>query len=316
MKKFTDICRMSQTEVKEYMVKYLTGKEYEPIAKDGFVYAKGSVPVLLVAHMDTVHKQKCVDISELNGKISSPQGIGGDDRCGIFIIMNIVKNLHCSVLLCEDEEKGGIGANKFIKTEYIKNLGVNYMIEFDRRGNKDAVFYSCANDEFTKFVLDNTKYTKAYGSFSDISVLAPEAKICAVNLSSGYYSPHTVDEYVIFTDMMNTAYVASEMIQAECAEPFEYKKLEEKYKFDGVNKWTQISFDDYKMPATKLDKRKSLPEVARDDIEVTLEAIVIGRNGAEEPLYGTGATKMECWFDLFTSYTDVCFDDIVDYSFS
>ena len=118
MKTFEDICRMTQHEVKQYMKGYLASKKYNVVDQDGFLYAKGTVPVLLVAHMDTVHKEQCTEIRNVNGKLSSPQGIGGDDRCGVFIIMNLVKELHCSVLLCEDEEKGCIGAGKFKRATF------------------------------------------------------------------------------------------------------------------------------------------------------------------------------------------------------
>ena len=142
MKTFQDICRMTQKKVKDYMKEYLASQGYAPVSEDGFLYAKGDVPVLLVAHMDTVHKQPVKEVLHMGQKISSPQGIGGDDRCGVFIIANIVKELKCSVLLCEDEEVGAVGANKFKNTEYIKSLDVNFMIEFDRKGNSDAVFYN------------------------------------------------------------------------------------------------------------------------------------------------------------------------------
>ena len=85
MKSFVDICKMTQKEVKTYMAEYLTSREYTVENHDGFLYAKGDVPVLLVAHMDTVHKQLPKTIYNIDGKISSLQGIGGDDRCGIFI---------------------------------------------------------------------------------------------------------------------------------------------------------------------------------------------------------------------------------------
>ena len=126
MKKFEEICMMTQPEVKAYMQKYLSSRQYKVINEDGYLYTKGTVPVLLIAHMDTVHKETCkqVYVGADDGIVSSPQGIGGDDRCGIFIIMNIIKELHCSVLLCEDEEVGGIGARKFTKSEYINDLGV------------------------------------------------------------------------------------------------------------------------------------------------------------------------------------------------
>ena len=205
MNTFEQICKMTQPEVKKYMEDYLSANNYDVDNVDGYLYAEPKydrVPVLLVAHMDTVHKEVCREIINNNGKLSSPQGIGGDDRCGVYMIMNVIKELHCPVLLTEDEEVGCIGAHMFAKSEYIADLGVNYMIEFDRRGSNDAVFYSCDNKNFKAFVEENSPLKEVQGSYSDISVLMSAAKLAGVNISCGYYNAHTRDEYVIFDEMV------------------------------------------------------------------------------------------------------------------
>lgn len=307
MKDFKDICRMSQMGLKDYMGGYLIDCGYSLINGDGFLYAKGDVPVLLVAHLDTVHKLKCTEIVEKDGKLSSPQGIGGDDRCGVFMIMNIVKELHCSVLLCEDEEIGGKGAGKFCKTPNIKNLDVNYMIEFDRKGSNDAVFYSCDNKDFEKFVCSNTGFKFAYGSFSDISKLAPAAKIAAVNLSCGYYNAHTTNEYVVYDEMMHTIEMAIKLINAKCEKPFEY--IEKKYSFDNFSLFDK----DYRYSiGHSVDKKKFTTD---SDFDLELEAVIVDIDGEESVIYASGKTKAECWADLFLSYPDVCFSMVTDYSF-
>ena len=299
MKKFTEICKMSQQEVKSYMAKYLASHQYNVVNKDGFLYAKGDVPVLLVAHMDTVHKKKINTIIEANGKISSPEGIGGDDRCGVFIIMNIVKDLHCSVVLCEDEEIGGVGAHKFADTEFIHDLGVNYMIEFDRMNANDAVFYSCDNEEFTNFVTDFTGFKTAYGSFSDISILAPASKIAAVNLSCGYYKAHTTDEYVVYDEMLATIQAAKALIETEC-DKFEYIPKK------------QMALWDYNYPTSYFSDYKKLSATKYLDLE--LEVVYMDGDN-EEVGYGRGRTKAEAWLDFFETYDTVCFAQIVDFSF-
>lgn len=298
MKKFVDICRMSQQEVKDYMGKYLAQKQYTVENHDGFLYAKGDVPVLLIAHMDTVHKQPIRETMTAKGRISSPQGIGGDDRCGIFIIMNIVKELHCSVLLCEDEEIGGVGARKFTKSKFINALDVNYMIEFDRANAHDAVFYGCDNAEFTDFVTENTGFKEAFGSFSDISVVAPAAKIAAVNLSCGYYNAHTLGEYVVYEDMMDTIEAAKALIKTPCGE-FEYVYKRQTTLFDNY------SFGNSYQTSHTISLKKDL------DIEVE---VIFVRDGEEEVGYGRGRTKAEAWLDFFESYDDVCFQQVIDYS--
>lgn len=315
MKTFEDICRMTQQGVKEYMHAYLVECGYSPTSEDGFLYAKGTIPVLLVAHMDTVHKELCKEIKNLNGKWTSPQGIGADDRAGIFIIMNLVKELKCSVLLCEDEEIGTIGAKKFAKTDYVKNLDVNYMIEFDRKGSNDAVFYSCDNPEFTNFVTDFTGFKKAYGSCSDISVLMPASGIAAVNLSSGYYNAHTLTEYVVYDEMLDTIEAAKLLIREECEKPFEY--IERKYTYEpsryfGSGDYERQHYynDIFSMPAYK---DEALYRTAKKDKEIELE-VIVDVEDTEEVLYVSAASKAECWMDFFMDNPDICWNDVVDYT--
>lgn len=314
MKTFQDICRMTQSEVKKYMDAYLASNQYDPISEDGFLYAKGDVPVLLVAHMDTVHKVKCTEIIESDGKISSPQGIGGDDRCGVFMIMNIIKKQHCSVLLCEDEEIGCIGASKFCKTDYIKQLGVNYMIEFDRKGSTDAVFYNCANEDFENFVIDNTGYKTAWGTFSDISKLGPAAKLAAVNLSCGYYKAHTLDEYVIYDEMMDTIDAAQSLIAAECTVPFEYKERKlPNYSKSSYNYGDTYSL--YDRDYINMYNHQRQRKLVEDDLYLELEVVANDENGDESVYYAKGKSKADCWADLFLTYTHLSYDIITDYSF-
>ena len=327
MKSFADICKMTQSEVKAYMKSLLGSKNYNVIDEDGFLYAKGDVPVLLVAHMDTVHKEKCTEVElHEDGRLSSPQGIGGDDRCGIFIIMSLLTELRCSVLLCEDEEIGTVGARKFTKTDYIKNLDVNYMIEFDRKGNNDAVFYTCDNQEFLDFVIEATGFEEARGSFSDISVLMPAAKLSAVNLSSGYYNAHTVNEYVVWHDMMDTVAAAKELINTECDGPFEYVAKTYNYSKGSwgsryrdsfyrdmypYSNGYQFSMDDYEDSFHENDAK-----MAKDNKDIELEVIIPDDVEIEKALYYSGNTKAECWMDFFLDNPDICFNEIITYAFS
>ena len=199
---FTKICQMSQDKLKNFVAKELEKTHDNVIVADGFVYAQGTFPVLLVAHLDTVHTQlpQSIIYNKKKGQLSSPQGIGGDDRCGVYMILEIIKEYNCSVLFCEEEESGAIGADKFTKSKLAKNLEFNYIIELDRRGKNDAVFYDCDNKDFEEFITKDY-YKTAWGTFSDISVIAPELKCAAVNLSCGYYNAHTKEEYVVLAEM-------------------------------------------------------------------------------------------------------------------
>ena len=76
-----------------------------------YLYGQKGSSILLVAHLDTFYNK---DVNQVyydtkHGILWSPQGIGGDDRCGIFAIMSIVKNIPCDVLFLSGEEVGGVG---------------------------------------------------------------------------------------------------------------------------------------------------------------------------------------------------------------
>ena len=168
---------------------------YRPESRQGFLYAKGSASVMLTAHMDTVHDAPATAIcrSGCGRYVMSPQGIGGDDRAGCHMALEIAKRVRCHLLFCEDEETGAKGARAFAASGISPN--VNYVVGLDRRGDSDAVFYGCDNPEFTEFVT-GFGFKEAAGSFSDISVIEPALGIAAANVSTGFYSEHTLHEYV------------------------------------------------------------------------------------------------------------------------
>ena len=85
-KEFEKICRMPQKSLKNHVKQKLQMRYEEVIVDDGFVYAQGSFPVLLVAHLDTVHSKlpNMILYDKDQNIVSSPNGIGGDDRCGVF----------------------------------------------------------------------------------------------------------------------------------------------------------------------------------------------------------------------------------------
>ena len=204
--------------------------------KAKYLYAEGNAPYMLVAHLDTVHTNlpSVICYSKDGDVMMSPNGIGGDDRCGVYIILSLLKRLPYMphVVFTMDEEIGGIGADAFIKdTSYID---LKYIVEFDRKGNNDCVFYHCDNREFVDFV-EQFGFKEAYGTFSDISTIAPYLGVAAVNLSSGYYNPHTQHEYVSLKDMEEIINKAEKMLCTEC-QTFEY--IEKEYQYTSYqSKW-------------------------------------------------------------------------------
>ena len=236
--KFIKLCKLNQSELKAYVTKRLIYAGYTPIIEDGYVYAKGAqADVLLTAHLDTVHKERVSEVVIDGAKISSPQGIGGDDRCGVFIILRIISEtkLRPSILFCEDEEIGGVGSLRFSESEYVTDLEkLKFLIEIDRRGDCDAVFYTCDNQEFKKYVTEVTGFTETWGTFSDICNLSPICGVASVNLSCGYHHEHSKEEYVNYDEMMKAKRAVVKLIKASVkANAYEY--IEEMYVSGGYD---------------------------------------------------------------------------------
>lgn len=216
----------TQEQLHKYLIKKLKSYGYEiRQSKKNFVYAEGNMPVMLVAHLDTVHKKTASFICKAkNGIWMSPDGIGGDDRCGIELILSVLDTgRRPHVLFTHDEETGGDGATYFTQTAIKPDI--NFIVEFDRKGNKDAVFYDCENHDFISFV-EKFGFEEDWGTFSDISIVAPHLKVAAVNLSSGYYNAHTQHEYVSIPDM-NSIFERSLPLIDDNKTKFEY--VEAKY---------------------------------------------------------------------------------------
>lgn len=342
---FVNICKMSAKKLKQYLcgVMKMTYKEENTIIGDGYIYCRGNIPVLLTAHMDTVHKELIKDYYEdvqtdedgnTTHTISSPQGIGGDDRCGIYAILKIIESGYIPyVLFCEEEEVGGIGSAKFCKTKYITELSnLKFLIELDRANANDLVFYSNANQDWIDWVEDETNWKKSWGTFSDISHLSPACEISSVNLSCGYYKAHTVYEYVIMEELLETIEMTKHLLDAsKKVEAFVYeeRKYNTRYygmyntfggedydddfddldyyyyrKCNGSNYGTNYDYSSYK------DYYKSQED---EDTDHCLEIIFTNEDDEEETAYMTGKDEAECWKNFFFTYFDICYERVLDY---
>lgn len=186
-------------------------------AGNGFVYGaprKDARPVLLVAHCDTVFHETLKDIyynKRLN-VLWSPQGLGADDRAGVWAIVEIIRTgQRPFVLFTNGEESGGWGAKMAARS--LPAPPVNYIIELDRRGTRDAVFYECANEEFIAHITGRGYWSKAQGTFTDISILCPEWKLCGVNLSIGYEHEHSRREILNIATLLRNISQVKDLIQ-------------------------------------------------------------------------------------------------------
>ena len=234
MKYFEEVLKPTQAELFKLLAKKFTGKAMG--IENSFILVKGEVPIMLVAHLDTVHEEpvKTICASEDYNILMSPQGIGGDDRCGVMALLKAyeLSEKKPYLLFTCYEEIGGVGAEAFA-VEYVSGKlpdeldELKLIIEIDRKGKRDAVYYDCHNAEFENYITSKG-FKTAFGSFSDISVIAPELGVAAVNLSSGYYNPHTLHEYINLKYLSQTISKVVEII-AEIDDLPKFEYVEDKH---------------------------------------------------------------------------------------
>lgn len=217
--------------------------------KGSFLLVPGESPVLLIAHLDTVHRNPVKTICQSEGGtiLMSPQGIGGDDRCGVYGICKVYEAAEQKpwLLFTCDEEIGGKGADAFcvsyLNDSLPSGLGnLKIIVELDRKGKNDAVYYYCGNPEFEEYI--KTKgFRKAFGSFSDISIIAPILGVAAVNLSCGYYNAHTPHEYVNRHHLKATVRKVVEIV-SDAGKP-DFPKYEYVDTYGGYSYWDDVYGD-------------------------------------------------------------------------
>ena len=305
--KFIKLLKKTQEEMKVYLnIRLREWYDKDSVVnEDGFLYARGTFPVLLVAHMDTtpsvggterVPVYEWYELEE-DGKhtISSPQGIGGDDRCGIWTILEVLKttDFRPSILFCEDEEIGCVGSEKFSKSKYISELkNLKFLVEIDRRGSNDIVYYEDDNEEWHKWSQEVTGYKEAVGSFTDICNLSEACGVSSCNLSSGYYSEHTLQEKIVVEEMMNTKDAVVKLLKAAddpSVEQFVYETRISRYSYSSYGSPYRSFYSEVTYGFEYVDKGTSL----YDEYD--------------------GEDEFECIANFFIDHPNICWNDIVAY---
>ncbi len=223
---------LEQSVLHKYLFEFLQdvyGAEQVIETEGKYMIAKGDIDVLLVSHLDTVHKKKPTlnDIfydQERQVMIAPFTGIGADDRCGVFIIMNLVlAGYRPHIAFTWDEEIGGVGA-RYMVSEFdmeASNVTPNFAIEFDRRGHQQAVYYDLDNKDFEDYI-SSFGYTTHFGSYTDICEICPAWGFAGVNLSAGYQNEHTFQELVLVDTIMDTIEKSKSILEDQMKNPHFY----------------------------------------------------------------------------------------------
>lgn len=179
----------------------------------------------VVAHTDTVHDihkeftiQRHKDVLyAINEKIERV-GIGGDDKVGVFIALEILRTTPiCKVAFFRDEEVGCVGS-KLADMTFFED--VSLVLQCDRQGYSDFVnniFWSdMFGDDFSQAVaplLDKYNRVESDGGMTDVWQLTENGLgVACANMSCGYYDPHTDNEFIIISEVFSTLDFVDEVL--------------------------------------------------------------------------------------------------------
>jgi len=225
--------------LKEYVISFCKDNDYliELDSKGNVYITKGVLDdgeyyPCVSAHLDSVYENQIkliinggsLNIKEtlINNdiKLSNDLGIGGDDKCGVFICLELLLKLDkLKVILFVEEECGCYGSKNSNKNMF---LDVGYVIEFDAPTN-DWCSLSCSgvdlfnycSFELIKPILNKYNiYNFSVDPYTDVAVLRRLYNISCFNFFSGYYNQHRgSNEYVMVNDVKKALNMGYEIIQ-------------------------------------------------------------------------------------------------------
>jgi hypothetical protein len=216
-----------------------------------------------IAHTDTVHEIAPINVVESVGSKpdtfgksfgddvfdilygvdndGKPTGIGGDDKCGIFICLELINRLdECKVALFVSEEIGCVGSRN-ADLEFFDD--VSFVCEYDAPGDhliseiSSGVRLYESNGDFITLMKQSIE--EAFGNpmieqshpYTDVMVLKDKLPVSCINISCGYYNMHTPKEFISVDDVDRAIQSGINIAQ----HGYEYKFYYENQKIEYVN---------------------------------------------------------------------------------
>ena len=241
---FINYCRYTQNDLYNNLITSLKLMRYNVHTNEQctskYIYAvhENPINVTLIAHIDTMFDNSAKHVICKNNIISSPQGLGADDRSGVYAIMKIIKEYKCNVLFVCDEEYGQLGSKCFVKSPYFEKFkhDNNFLISFDLSGKNRMKFYDTTNKKFIDAISKITQFKieDSGTHIADLSILVKGytsdttgakfdgCNLAGVNLCCGYENEHHLNEYIDMDVLNNTI---------ECAKTIVSQIGDKKYNF-------------------------------------------------------------------------------------
>ncbi len=210
--------------------------------KGNIFVTKGIAKVypLVLAHLDTVHSIKAVDIVEeyhpnAQGELKTalcayesltgePAGLGADDKNGVFVCLQLLEQVqNIKVFFAVEEETGCHGSHYAVENNHSFFDDIAYGIMVDSPEN-DTMSYTLMGEHlfdidgpFSAIVMPIlTQYgIKKYQHhpYTDSMVIREKFGFANLNVAAGYYRYHSRSEYAVIDDVENAVHLVFSLIR-------------------------------------------------------------------------------------------------------
>lgn len=199
----------------------------------------------LASHYDQVANHthpkdfRCIEsggvIMGWSDKLRRQCGLGADDKNGIFICLNALEKYDIiKVAFFVDEEIGCVGSSQ-ADLPFFDD--VRFVIEPDRKGGNDFITSMsgvrvCSEDFVKDCGYADYGYKLEEGSLTDVLTLLENGlKVSCLNLSCGYYHPHTDQEVTAVSELENCQNMVFHMVDT----------MRKKYPFEYADPWADYT---------------------------------------------------------------------------
>lgn len=237
----------------KFLISYLQSLPGVRLGKDSYgnLYAwKGESETYpcIVAHLDQVQRNhprdfRAIETRDIIFGYSANEhsfcGLGADDKNGILIAIQAIKQYDCMKIAFFKEEETGCRGSSRAEMNFFENC--RFVIQCDRRGNSDLITnISCTDLCSEKFIQDITLekwgYKEETGLMTDVETLKEKGlSVSAINISCGYYNPHTDEEITVKRDLEKCWSLVQHIIE-DCTETYPHE-VGENNRFGYYDDW-------------------------------------------------------------------------------
>lgn len=208
----------------------------------------------VVAHLDQVQKTHSKDFRAVETKdiilgYSSSnkrqEGLGADDKNGIWVALKCLEKYDAIKLaFFVQEETGCVGSSK-CDMDFFTDC--RFVLQCDRRGGSDLITNAsftdlCSKEFLMAFDYGRFGYKTEQGMLTDVAALKDEGlEVSALNISCGYYEPHTDHEFTIKAELQNCLGLVQHIIET-CTDV--YPHIDEDNIYGYYGHWAYDEYDD------------------------------------------------------------------------